>query len=233
MHKASCSPGLHILFVLLYSQSSWWHVVKEWGVRELREALLQLSPVKEKTSRVWVQGLTSVGILACVQIVRWVQKEWVISRFSLCCLGACQCALVNEFIRVWPPSSTFEVTSCRFICICINRLISWLKLNGLVGIISQKFKALWQLMSLVYFSFFQQASSLFKSLSSLTDLPAPLLWHAFLALVSGLIEPFKKQKRAEDRVNHHTLRGSEGVIYIFSTYVLQTSGCNNDITSRP
>lgn len=154
MHKASCSPGLHILFVLLYSQSSWWHVVKEWGVRELREALWQLSPVKEKTSRVWVQGLTSVGILACVQIVRWVQKERVISRFSLCCLGACQCALVNEFKRVWPPNSTFEVTSCRFIYICINRLLSWLKLNALVGIISQKFKALWQPMSLVYFSFF-------------------------------------------------------------------------------
>lgn len=60
---------------LLYSRSPWWHAEKERSVRELREALLQLSCVKGKTSRVWVQSLTSVRILACVEISRRVQKD--------------------------------------------------------------------------------------------------------------------------------------------------------------
>lgn len=84
---------------LLYSQASWWHAEKEPSVRELREALLQLSCVKGKTSRVWVQSLTSVCILACVEISRWVQKDRVTSRFSfLCHLGSCQWSLERSKI---------------------------------------------------------------------------------------------------------------------------------------
>lgn len=41
------------------------------------------------------------------------------------------------------------------------------------------------------FRFFHQAANLFEWFGSLTDLPGPSLGHAFLALVSDLIESFK------------------------------------------
>lgn len=57
IHSVPVQLGCTSCLFLLYSQSSRRHTENEWGVRELREALLQLSRVKGKTSRIWVQRL--------------------------------------------------------------------------------------------------------------------------------------------------------------------------------